>query len=67
MALIGPNSSTCAPVGAMKRPSEVPPEVDSSVFMPTTWLMALTAAATSYPSAVKNGKPDRFHSISYVS
>ncbi len=31
VALSGPNSMTCAPVGAMKRPSDVPPDVDSSV------------------------------------
>jgi hypothetical protein len=28
VALMGPSSSTWAPVGAMKRPSEVPPVVD---------------------------------------
>ena len=28
VAFTGPSSTTCAPVGAMKRPSEVPPDVE---------------------------------------
>ena len=31
LALSGPNSTTCSQMRAMKRPSDVPPVVDSSV------------------------------------
>ena len=34
VALMGPNSSTCGQILAMKRPSEVPPVVESSGFSP---------------------------------
>ena len=36
VAFTGPSSTTSAPVGAMKRPSEVPPSVDISGMMPHT-------------------------------
>ena len=34
VALTGPSSTTWAPVGAIKRPSEVPPEVENRVSIP---------------------------------
>ena len=36
LALITPSSTTCAPSGAMKRPSEVPPPVESFGRVPVT-------------------------------
>jgi len=36
LAFTGPNSTTWGHIWAMKRPSEVPPVVDSSVVTPVT-------------------------------
>ena len=46
VALIGPNSTTCGQMRAMKRPSEVPPLVDSSGGVPQVSLMAALMADT---------------------
>jgi len=43
--LLGPTSTTCAPVGAIKRASDVPPLVDNSVVNPVTCLMASLTAS----------------------
>src|SRR5690349_11697803 len=48
LALVTPSSTTCAPMVAMKRPSEVPPPVDSFGGLPAT---ACTAAHTPSDNA----------------
>ncbi len=62
VALTGPSSSTWAPVGAIKRPSEVPPEVESSVSIPLTLRIAARVASTRSPAGVRKGSPESFQS-----
>ena len=50
----------------MKRPSEVPPVVDSSGSQPVTSTTACTTASESWPGGVKNGSPDTNHSSEYL-
>ena len=66
LSLTGPTSTTCAPVGAMKRPSEVPPAVDNSVSISHTSRIAACAASTSSPRGVKNAWPDSDQSSVYL-
>ena len=61
VALIRPNSATSQPVVAMKRPSEVPPEVESSASIFCTNFIALLRAAANLPLRVKKGLPDKRH------
>lgn len=48
----------------MKRPSEVPPVVDSSASMPVTSRMAVSAASTSVPLPVRKGLAPSVQAIS---
>ena len=50
-------------MGAINRPSEVPPEVDSWALVPVTVLMASMHAETNSPFSVKKGTPESVHSI----
>jgi len=65
VAFRGPNSTTCAPVGAIKRPSDVPPAVESSESKPHVSFIAFCVALTSSPGLVKKACPDKAQSISY--
>ena len=49
---------TWAPVGAIKRPSEVPPAVDKLGSILQTVLIACFTLSISSPSLVTNGWPD---------
>ena len=51
----GPNSITCGQICEMKRPSDVPPVVDSYVSMPVSDLIASHSAADSVPRGVRKG------------
>ena len=51
LALTGPNSTTWSQMRAMKRPSDVPPVVDSSVSMPA-WLR-IACASAALASAIR--------------
>ena len=53
LALTGPNSITCGQIFAMKRPSEVPPVVESSAAMPAC---SRIASASASPSAARGGE-----------
>lgn len=53
MALSGPNSKTCAPLVATKRPSDVPPPVESWACWPVTSNIACIVASTNLPGGVK--------------
>ncbi len=64
LALRGPNSTTCGQISAMKRPSEVPPVVDSSGVTPVTSRIASLRMLQSAPRGVRNGLPERLQSIS---
>ena len=64
VALTGPISSNWSQISVMKRPSEVPPVVDSSVSMPPTSRMAAPAASTSGPRPVRKGRAPSVHLIS---
>src|SRR5207237_322180 len=61
-AFTTPSSTTCAPRGAMKRPSDVPPPVESLGRVPVTCATASATASESRPGAVWNGSPDTNHS-----
>ena len=62
--LLGPSSTTWVPVGAINRPSEVPPEVDNSVsIFKQSLILAFTAEISSPPWVIK-GSPDNRHSTS---
>jgi hypothetical protein len=62
VAFTGPNSTTWGQMREMKRPSLVPPVVDSSVCTPVSAWMACRTASTRAPGVVRNGRPLRFHS-----
>ena len=47
----------------MKRPSEVPPDVDNSVSIPSFDFIAAMAASINSPLLVKKGKPESTQSI----
>ncbi len=55
VALHGPNSITCGQILAMKRPSEVPPVVESSVFTPVSAAMAAASASVSVTARREEG------------
>jgi hypothetical protein len=57
LALIGPNSITCGQMREMKRPSLVPPVVESSVSSPVSAADRLLHRATSSPGVVRKGWP----------
>ena len=63
VALTGPSSTTWVPRVAIKRPSEVPPEVDGVVSRPVTDLMLAATASSSSPGWVRNGRPDSAQSM----
>ena len=63
VALMGPNSMTCGQMREMKRPSLVPPEVDSSVSIPVSARIASWIAPTSSPGVVRKGSPPTTQSI----
>ena len=63
VALTGPISSSCGQISAMKRPSEVPPVVDSSVSMPQISWIAAVAASASGPRLVRKGLAPSVQSI----
>ncbi len=63
VAFGGPNSITCGQKVAMKRPSEVPPVVDSSGRTPVTCSIAALIAADSAPRGVRNGAAPSVQSI----
>ncbi len=65
VALHGPNSMTCGQILAMKRPSDVPPVVDSSAVTPVSSRMALTSASVSEPRGVRKGSPPSSQSSVY--
>ena len=65
LALGGPSSITCGQICAMKRPSLVPPVVDSSVVMPVSARMACCTAVTRSPGVVRKGWPPSVHCRSY--
>ncbi len=64
VALPTPISTTCAPVGAMKRPSEVPPVVEKRGVV-TRDLVARPRHRLGQhaPAGVRNGRPETNHSI----
>ena len=64
LALTGPNSTTWSQILEMKRPSDVPPVVDSSVSTPAWVRMACASAALSAPGVVRKGSPPSVHAIS---
>ncbi len=57
VALGGPNSMTCGQICAMKRPSLVPPVVDSSGVTPVSAWMAPLSASLSVPGGVRKVWP----------
>ena len=57
LALIGPNSTTCGQMRAMKRPSEVPPVVDSTGVRPVSSWMARLSAWLRLPGGVRKVSP----------
>src|SRR3546814_8500513 len=61
LAFTGPTSMHCAPSGAMKRASDVPPPVLSSGSPPANFDSTSRAVERSRPSGVKNGSPLRCH------
>ena len=63
-ALSGPNSITCGQMREMKRPSLVPPVVESSVSTPVVVRIACWIAPTSSPGVVRKGRPPSTHAIS---
>lgn len=65
LALIGPNSTSSAAMRLMKRPSEVPPLVDSCGLTPQVLSMAVLIAAVRMPGGVRKGLPDRAQTSSY--
>src|SRR5205814_3430167 len=67
VAFTGPNSTTCGQIFAMKRPSEVPPVVDSCVDKPVSSRMALDKASLKDPTGVRKGSPPSVHGKSYSS
>jgi hypothetical protein len=66
VALMGPSSSTWAPVGAMKRPSEVPPTVDGVVRPPVTRLDGVAAGVQQLGPGRQEGFPGQRQSSSVV-
>ena len=64
LALVGPNSTSCGQMSAMKRPSEVPPVVDSSMLPPVTAAAAALNASQSSPRGVKKGLAPSVQAIS---
>ena len=58
VALHGPSSTTSTSLGAMNRPSEVPPAVDSSVFSPERFSIAAWTAGIRAPAVVRKGGPE---------
>ena len=58
VALTGPNSTSSLATRLMKRPSEVPPVVDSSAWWPVISAMARPSASVSLPGWVRKGWPD---------
>ena len=58
VALYGPNSITAAPVGAIKRPSDVPPAVESVAAAPLIAAIALCAAWVNSDGWVIKGCPE---------
>ena len=56
LLLIGPSSTTCAPVLAINRPSEVPPLVCGEVSSDVTVRIALVVASISSGDSVINGE-----------
>ena len=65
VALTGPNSTICGQISAIKRPSEVPPEVDNCGSIFTTLLIELFIASTRSPLGVRKGLPDSDQSKLY--
>jgi DNA mismatch repair ATPase MutS len=59
----GPSSTTSAPSGAMKRPSEVPPAVLATGVSPHSSRTVALTALRSGPSAVRKGSPETSQSI----
>ncbi len=53
-------------MGAMNRPSEVPPPVDSLGVMCSSSCTARVAASDSVPGTVRNGYPEMNHSSEYL-
>ena len=65
VALTGPNSMTCGHQVEMKRPSDVPPVVESSGWMPATCAIASPIACDSVPRGVRNGAAPSVHASVY--
>ena len=64
LALTGPNSTTSLQILEMKRPSDVPPVVESSVSTPVSLRIACARASLSAPGVVRNGSPPSVQAIS---